>query len=216
MQYVPARRALAGSVLVLGSVGTVSGVHLDSVGVPAGSDGRPSAALAPSAGPGIPGKAPDVLTPAPAAPSASHAARPSARVSSRSADRPVTGRDLIDIAHGPRGGGSVVFPVHDIERTVPLRSTPGTGRRGLLGTGLRSLDDLLDVEDAPTSGRGRRALDDRYGARYVDRDYRAAGHRWDDRWDDGSDRFNAGAHRADVSWSDDVRYSPSRCGRHRA
>jgi hypothetical protein len=180
--------------------------------------------MAPSAGPVVPGTAPEVLTPAPAAPSASHAARTSTRASSRTADRPVTGRDLIDIAHGPRGGGSVVFPVHDIERTVPLRSTRGTGRRDLLGAGLRSLDDLVDFGDAPTNGHGRRALDAWSGARYVDRDNRAESDRWDDRWsdrwddrsDDESDRFTARVHRADVSWSDDVSYSPSRCGRHRA
>jgi hypothetical protein len=82
----------------------------------------------------------------------------------------VTSRDLIDMAHGPRGRDSVVVPVHDVERTVPLRSTRSIGRRDALGLNLRSLDDVIDAGDVHTSSRGQRTFGGRSGARGFDTD----------------------------------------------
>lgn len=214
MQYAPARRALAGSVLVLGSVGTVSAVHLDAAPVPASPDGRSAAAMAPPALPDTRSAAPDAPSlDAPAASAPAHSGRASTPRRSRSSDRPVSTRDLIDMAHGPRGGDAVLVPVHDIERTVPLRSV-GIGRRGVLGgglgDGLRSLDDVLDFD------RSDRAD---FGWSDSDSDWTDSDSDWaDSDTAHNHDRTRGGYHRADVSWdSGDVSYSRPRCGgRHRA
>ncbi|HTK62659.1 MAG TPA: pentapeptide repeat-containing protein [Pseudonocardia sp.] len=158
MQYAPARRALAGSVLVLGSVGTVSAVHLDSVPVSSTPDGRSTAAMSPPSMP-VTGPAPDSGTSSATGQTAtppSRSDRPSTRRSARTTDRPVTGRDLVDMARGPRGG-AVVVPVRDVERTVPLRSTLRTAGHHVIGAGLRSLDDVLDFDGIGGSSRGQRS-----------------------------------------------------------
>jgi len=209
MQYAPARRALAGSVLVLSSVGTVSAVHLESTHLestqaPAGPEGAPSTAMAapsmppPSSGPAT---AEDGGSPArrsvATSPSRAHrasSARATSRTTTRKDDRPVTGRDLVAMAHGRRTG-SVVVPVHDVERTIPFRSALTDGPRGAgrdargdgFTAGLESLDDILD------------------------------GMRTGDYRDDRPTGSRVGFHRADLSWdSDDVSFSRPRCGRHRA
>jgi hypothetical protein len=228
MQYTPARRALAGSVLVLGSVGTVSAVHLEAAQVPSTQDGRSAAAMAPPALPDTRTATPDSSSPtldATAASKPSRGHRSTTRRKSGSTDRPVTSRDLIDMAHGPRGTASVVVPVHDLERTLPLRSALRSGRNHLLGAGLQSLDDILDFDGVRTSGRGwhdrasARALNrsNHNGAAY-DRSDSDGGH-YDDEDFDRADGYRSGAgyHRADFSWgSDDVSYSRPQCGRHRA
>lgn len=261
MQYGPTRRALAGSVLVLGSVSTVSAVHLDSASVPSSPDGQSASAMSPTVSPGGaaggaagegPGSRPSV--PDTASPASVGAVRPgtqarSARSSSRrsthTADRPVTGRDLIDMAHGPRGAGSVTVPAHDVERTAPLRATPRSGRSHVLGGGLRSFDDLLEFGEGGSGDYGRytadswssawstgRAARAAGGNRYLDRtdssrgssrigfddtDFQRADFGWDDDGDRLAGRSGAGYHHADVRWDpSDVSYARSRCGRHRA
>jgi hypothetical protein len=227
-------------VLVLGSVGTVSAVHLDAAHVPAGPDGRSSSAMAPPALPDTRSTTPDLWTPSveeQTPPARSRGARAATRRSSHAADRPVTGRDLIDMAKGPRRADSVVVPAHVIERTVPLRSTVGVGRRDVLGGHLRSLDDVIDLDYSRPSRRGQNALGSRTVARGYNTNYNNNNNynnynnnynpnfdgpgydRGDyDRGDyDRADNSRVGFHRADVRWdSDDVSYSRSRCGRHRA
>jgi hypothetical protein len=225
MQYAPARKALAGSVLVLGSVGTVSAVHLDSATLPASPDGGSSVAMAPPALPDTRPASPQTGAPSvdePAAATPSRDARTSIRASPGSAHRPVTSRDLIDMAHGPRGGDAVVVPVHDIERTVALRSTLRTGGRDVIGAGLQSLDDVLDLDHSADFHRPDSRRSGFHSSGFHSADFPRTGfHRAEFRWADGGysrvSRSDADAHRADVSWdSDDVSYSRPQCGRHRA
>lgn len=230
MQYGPKRRALAGSVLVLGSMGTATAVHLDAASVPSSPDGRIAAATTPPAPPATRPATPDATSPSGDEPVLS-----APRRGNRSADRgtahvtrrPATTRDLIDIARGPRRGASVVLPVHDVERTVPLRSTSRAGWQSRLDwhdSDLQSLDDILSIGQ----GHGGHRYDSESGHSELNRwDFRTAGlddsadynhstdyERYDDDGDYGSGRSGVGYHQADVRW--DPGYSRSRCGRHRA
>lgn len=230
MQHAPTRRALAGSVLVLGSAGTVSAVHLDSAQLPAGPDGGAPAAMAP---PALPDAWPTILGPqTPSVEESTISApspgdRTSTRSSSATSDRPVSTGDLIDMANGPRGRESVVVPFHDVEKTVPLRLTPGIGHRaGVLGSGRNTLDDVTDQDDVYTRAQGQRVLVSRglTQALNVDHDRAYYGRtgsssdRTEHRYSDyGYRRSGAGYHRADMSHeATNVSHVRSRCGRHRA
>jgi hypothetical protein len=215
-------------VLVLGSVGTVSAVHLDAAHVSAGPDGRSSTAMAPPTLPDTRPTTPDLRTPSveePARSAPSRGARAATRRSSHAADRPVTSRDLIDMAKGPRR--AVVVPAHDIERTVPLSSAVGVGHHDVLGSHLRSLDDIIDLDESGSSRRGQSALGSRTLARGDNTNYSTNynpnysanfdGPGFDRSDYDRADNSRVGFHRADVRGdADDVSYYRSRCGRHRA
>src|SRR5437660_680396 len=113
MQHSPTRRALAGSVLVLGSVGTVSAVHLEAAPVPAAPDGRSSATTAP---PTLPD--PWAMSPAPGAPSGWR------------------------LAWGLPPGGRGLGPRRRQLLTFPLRAAPGLAHRCHIRPGLsRSTSD---------------------------------------------------------------------------
>jgi hypothetical protein len=183
--------------------------------------------MVPDTWPTIPDlRTPSVEEPTPDAPT--HGDRRSSRRSSGSADRPVTTRDLIDMAHGARGEDSVVVPVHGVEPSVPLRSTPGIAHLDVLGVGLR---DVLDPDDVHTSDRGQRTLGGQSLSRGFDASYdRSDDHNADyqrygyvrsdfgyERSTAGYDRSAVGYHRAYTSYdTTDVSFSRPRCGRHRA
>jgi hypothetical protein len=114
MPSMPTRLVLAGSVLALGSVGTVSAVHLESAPTPLGRTPGTPLALSPS-------------TPAPPAPSLAPPATaptsppPASGKSSRTAPRsdllgPVGAKDLVNLAKGPKS--AVTVAVDDLQRTV--------------------------------------------------------------------------------------------------
>ncbi|HEY9416705.1 MAG TPA: hypothetical protein VIQ30_18275 [Pseudonocardia sp.] len=242
MQHVPRRRGLAGSVLILGSVGAVTAVHLEAAPIPSSPGGQTAAAIEPSAPPADRPATADAGTPVldePAHYATTPGTRSSGRRSTPAADRPVTGRDLIDIARGPRH--EVGVPAHDLDRTVPLRTTRTAGHRDVRG-GAPSFNGVLR-NGGPRSGD--RGLGDRWTARSVDADDRGgrnlASHDLADYDRTDHDRTNlglavfgwaddllesdhgrvgrraSGYHQADVRWdSSDVSYPRTRCGRHRA
>ncbi|HWN33309.1 MAG TPA: hypothetical protein VNP03_11220, partial [Pseudonocardia sp.] len=111
---MPTRLVLAGSVLALGSVGTVSAVHLESAPTPFGTTpGRPLA-LAPSTpAPPAPSLAPPAMAPTPTPPASGNSSG-----SARSTDPlpPVSAKDLINLAKGPKR--AVTVAVDDLERTA--------------------------------------------------------------------------------------------------
>jgi hypothetical protein len=114
MHSTPTRVVLAGSVLVMGSVGTVSAVHLQSAPLPFGpASGTPRALSPATPAPQTPPLAPPAAVPAPTplAPGISSSAEPH-----RS---PVSARDLINVAKAPRR--AVTVAVHDAEDA--LRNT---------------------------------------------------------------------------------------------
>ena len=114
MPSMPTRLVLAGSVLALGSVGTVSAVHLESAPTPFGTTpGRPLA-LAPSTpAPPAPSLAPPAMAPTPTPPASGNSSG-----SARSTDPlpPVSAKDLINLAKGPKR--AVTVAVDDLERTA--------------------------------------------------------------------------------------------------
>jgi hypothetical protein len=112
MHSMPTRIVLAGSVLALGSVGTVSAVHLESAPAPLGT--TPGSPLA--------------LTPVPATPATTKAPEVPARVRmlptpkdgstarTNSDERaPLNARDLVDLAAGPLPKRTVTVALHQIE-----------------------------------------------------------------------------------------------------
>lgn len=114
MHSTPTRVVLAGSVLVMGSVGTVSAVHLQSAPLPFGpASGTPRALSPATPAPQTPPLAPPAAVPAPTplAPGISSSAEPH-----RS---PVSARDLINVAKAPKR--AVTVAVHDAEDA--LRNT---------------------------------------------------------------------------------------------
>jgi hypothetical protein len=111
MHSTPTRVVLAGSVLVMGSVGTVSAVHLQSAALPFGpASGTPRALSPATPAPQTPPLAPPAVVPAPAPlapgiPSSAEPHRP-----------PVSARDLINVATAPKR--AVTVAVHDAEDTL--------------------------------------------------------------------------------------------------
>jgi len=111
MHSTPTRVVLAGSVMVMGSVGTVSAVHLQSAPLPFGpASGTPRALSPATPAPQTPPLAPPAAVPAPAP------LAPGTASSAEAHRPPVSARDLINVATAPKR--AVTVAVHDAEDTL--------------------------------------------------------------------------------------------------
>jgi len=111
MHSTPTRVVLAGSVMVMGSVGTVSAVHLQSAPLPFGpASGTPRALSPATPAPQTPPLAPPAVVPAPAP------LAPGTTSSAESHRAPVSARDLINVATAPKR--AITVAVHDAEDTL--------------------------------------------------------------------------------------------------
>ena len=127
MHATPTRITLAGSILVLGSFGTMSAVNLASSPSPLGAvPGAPQAmspmeVLRPGDGgrhPAAPEEAAPALSPAPAQTPAAPDTRPGARL-------PVSAHDLVGLATGTLNR-SVLVPLDDVTRALPVHDVVKT------------------------------------------------------------------------------------------
>lgn len=112
MSSMPTRLVLAGSVLALGSVGTVSAVHLETAQVRT-TPGTPLALAPATPAPPAPSLAPPATAPAPTPPPSGNTSGPTPSDGLRA---PVSAKDLADLAKGPKR--AVTVAVDDLERTV--------------------------------------------------------------------------------------------------
>ncbi len=121
MYSAPGRMALAGSVFVLGTVGTVSAVHLGSPRVPQGT----STELSP-----LPVRQP-ATEPVARPPSASPVPRSAPSTRPRvDGSSTVSTRDLVELAAGPDPRHSVVVPLRTGEPVAPSRAVDQAARSG--------------------------------------------------------------------------------------
>jgi len=157
MHPTPTRLALAGSILVMGSVGTVSAVSLQSAPAPlARVPGTPQAlaahrvAPAPRLHDAAPSSTTDLVPIAPA-------------VASPPASRPgsvLDARGLVNLATSPLPGGVVKVPVSGLDRPVKRVITHVTTRRPVKRV-------VRDVEDTRFGGHRKTAaksIGRRFGA----------------------------------------------------
>ena len=112
MSSMPTRLVLAGSVLALGSVGTVSAVHLETAQVRT-TPGTPLALVPATPAPPAPSLAPPATAPTPTPPASGNTSGPAPSDGLRT---PVSAKDLADLAKGPKR--AVTVAVDDLERTV--------------------------------------------------------------------------------------------------
>lgn len=112
MPSMPTRLVLAGSVLALGSVGTVSAVHLESAPVRS-TPGTPLALTPATPASPAPSPAPPATAPAPTPPASGNTSRPAPSDGLRA---PVSAKDLTDLAKGPKR--AITVAVDDLQQTV--------------------------------------------------------------------------------------------------
>lgn len=155
MHPTPTRLALAGSILVMGSVGTVSAVSLQSAPAPlARVPGTPQALTAHRVGPAPRLQDAAPVSPADLAPAAPVVAPPS---------RPgpvLDARGLVNLATSPLSGGVTRVPVSGLDRPVNRVITHPITRRPVKRV-------VRDVEDTPFGGHRKTAgksIGRRFGA----------------------------------------------------
>ncbi|HEX4356605.1 MAG TPA: hypothetical protein VH141_03735 [Pseudonocardia sp.] len=195
MSSMPTRLVLAGSVLALGSVGTVSAVHLESAPTPFGTTpGTPLALTPGTAAPPAPSLAPPATAPAPAPPASGKSSR---SVKSTDPLSPVSAKDLVNLAKEPKR--AVTVAVDDLQRSV---------------SNYGAATDATDDYNSGTDGddpvrrivvRGPR-YDDSDGADSARRDFaRQVARRWSERGDSGradSGRADSGRGTCDTDSGD--------------
>lgn len=164
MHPIPTRIALASSVLVLGSVGTVSAVSLQSSPSPLERiPGTPQALSPPGSSPRLPAAGP--AEPVPVTPDM-HIPAPSEGASGGSA---VDAGDLINIATSPLRSGAVAVPVDDVARPVrhTVKQVAKQPRRVVRQTG-ELKNKVRDEVDSGVDKAVRKAVnkaDDRHQAK---------------------------------------------------
>ncbi|MBB6380124.1 hypothetical protein BKA01_007399 [Pseudonocardia eucalypti] len=180
MHQVPTRIALASSVLVLGSVGTVSAVNLQSAPMPFGAvPGTPSAMTGPELlpAPAAPGPIERVPgAPRASAPTSPSAAAPKAKKPSRS-----VADELVAIGRAPLKKGTVSVPVRNAEK--PARRTVEKVERAAKShrkTDRQVRRDVEDYNDYTETARDR-TEDDTFD-RAIDSYQRAAVNHYADQW----------------------------------
>jgi hypothetical protein len=112
MHSMPTRIVLAGSVLALGSVGTVSAVHLESAPAPLGTTPGTPLALTPVPATPATTKAPEVPAPVRVLPTPKGGSTARTNSDERA---PLNARDLVDLAAGPLPKRTVTVALHQIE-----------------------------------------------------------------------------------------------------
>ena len=194
MSSMPTRLVLAGSVLALGSVGTVSAVHLESAPSPFGTTPDTPLALTPgTAAPPAPSLAPPATPPAPAPPASGKSSR---SVQSTDPLSPVSAKDLVNLAKGPKR--AVTVAVDDLQRSVSN-----------YGAATDATDDYNSGTDGDDSVRRIVVRGPRYddsdgadgadGADSARRDFaRQVARRWSERGDSG--RGNCDTDSGDSRW----------------
>ncbi|MDT7665138.1 MAG: hypothetical protein QOD04_4694 [Pseudonocardiales bacterium] len=110
MHSMPTRIVLAGSVLALGSVGTVSAVHLESA--PLGTTPGTPLALTPVPATPATTKAPEALAPVRVLPTPKDGSTARTKSDERA---PLNAKDLVDLAAGPLPKRTVTVALHQIE-----------------------------------------------------------------------------------------------------
>ena len=112
MHSMPTRIVLAGSVLALGSVGTVSAVHLESAPAPLGR--TPGTPLALTHVPATPAttKAPEALAPVRVLPMPKDGSTARTRSDERA---PLNAKDLVELAAGPPPKRTVTVALRQLE-----------------------------------------------------------------------------------------------------
>ena len=192
MSSMPTRLVLAGSVLALGSVGTVSAVHLESAPTPFGTTpGTPLALTPGAAAPPAPSLAPPATAPTPTPPASG---KSSGSVKSTDPLPPVSAKDLVNLAKGPKH--AVTVAVGDLARSVSNNATATEAT----DDSDNGSDDWADGTDSVRRivVRGPR-YDDSDGAYSARRDFaRQAVQRWSERADSG--RGNCDTDSGDTHW----------------
>jgi hypothetical protein len=112
MHSMPTRIVLAGSVLALGSVGTVSAVHLESAPAPLGTTPGTPLALTPVPAAPATTKAPDVPAPVRVLPTPKDGSTARTKSDERA---PLSAEDLVDLAGGPLSKRTVTVAVHQLQ-----------------------------------------------------------------------------------------------------
>ncbi|MDT7583129.1 MAG: hypothetical protein QOE32_679 [Pseudonocardiales bacterium] len=110
MHSMPTRIVLAGSVLALGSVGTVSAVHLESA--PLGTTPGTPLALTPVPATPATTKAPEALAPVRVLPTPKDGSTARTKSDERA---PLNAKDLVDLAAGPLPKRTVTVALHQLE-----------------------------------------------------------------------------------------------------
>ena len=213
MHSMPTRIVLAGSVLALGSVGTVSAVHLESA--PLGTTPGTPLALTPVPATPATTKAPEALAPVRVLPTPKDGSTARTKSDERA---PLNAKDLVDLAAGPLPKRTITVALHQLEDAADSDSddededsdsSDGEDTQDFAGhtDGWRGHDD----QDGSRWGRrisnpfqaanqwrdsGPRSYGVSSGARSAQWDSRRESRQESPRWD-SSDRDYVGRHRAD-------------------
>jgi hypothetical protein len=213
MHSMPTRIVLAGSVLALGSVGTVSAVHLESA--PLGTTPGTPLALTPVPATPATTKAPEALAPVRVLPTPKDGSTARTKSDERA---PLNAKDLVDLAAGPLPKRTVTVALHQIEDAAASDSDDSDSDSDSEDSDSGDGEDTQDFAgqtsrhwSGHTDGwRGHDAQDGAHWGRRISNPFQAA-QQWRDsgprsygvsssarsaQWD-SSDRDYVGRHRAD-------------------